>query len=80
MKLAKRYPILGSSANPEEVALTIRGTLLTLIPVIVMVLAGFNITLNPDDLMAFVNTLFGIFTACITLYGIGRKIVLKFVK
>jgi hypothetical protein len=80
MSITKRYPILGSSANPEEVALTVKGALLTLIPVIVMVFAGFNITLNPDDLMAFVNTLFGIFTACITLYGIGRKIVLKFIK
>lgn len=80
MKLAKRYPVLGSSVNPEEVMLTIKGVLLTLIPVVVMIVGGFGITLNPDDLMAFVNTLFGIFTSCITLYGIGRKIVLKFVK
>lgn len=65
---------LGSSANPEKLALTIKGALLTLIPVIVSVAGGLNITLNPDDLVAFVNTLFGMFTLGMTAYGLIRKI------
>ncbi len=65
---------LGSSANPEKLALTIKGALLTLIPVIVLVAGGLNITLNPDDLVAFVNTLFGMFTLGMTAYGLIRKI------
>jgi uncharacterized membrane protein len=69
-----RYKTLGSSANPEKLALTIKGALLTLIPVIVLVAGGLNITLNPDDLVAFVNTLFGIFTLGMTAYGLIRKI------
>lgn len=66
--------ILGSSQNPEQLALTIKGALLTLIPVVVMLVGGFGITLNPEDLVAFTNTLFGIITAGVTLYGLGRKI------
>lgn len=74
------HKILGSSQDPEKLALTIKGVLLTLIPVVVMVAGGLNITLNPDDLVAFINTLFGIFTLCLTAFGLGRKIVTAFKK
>lgn len=70
--------IIGSSQDPEKIALTIRGAVLTLIPIIIMVAGGLNVTLNPEDLIAFVNTLFGIVTLGITLYGLGRKIVNAF--
>jgi len=73
-KFVRNHPLLGSSQDVNSVALTVKGILLTLIPLIVMLTAGLNITLNPDDLIAFVNTLFGIFTLGITLYGLGRKI------
>ncbi len=77
MSLVKRFPVLGSSQNPEQLALTVKGVLLTLIPIVVMMAGGLNITLNSDDLIAFVNTLFGIVTLGITLYGIVRKIFKK---
>ncbi len=77
MKLVEKYPVLGSSSDPEQVALTIKGILLTLIPVVVMVAGGLNVTLNPDDLVAFVNTLFGIFTLGLTAWGLIRKIYYK---
>lgn len=68
---------LGSSQDPEQLALSVKGILLTLVPVVVALLAGFSITLDPNDLLAFINTLFGIITAGITLFGLGRKIWYK---
>lgn len=69
------YPkLLGSSVDPEKIALTVKGILLTLIPVIVLIAAGLKVTLDPSDLESFVNTLFGVFTLFLTLYGLGRKI------
>jgi len=73
-----RYKYLGSSQNPEQLALTVKGVLLTIIPVAIMILGSLNITLNPEDAVSFVNTLFGIFTTCLTLYGLGRKIYIGF--
>lgn len=66
--------ILGSSTNPEQLALTIKGILLTCIPVIVLILGGLKVTVDPSDLESTVNTLFGIFTLGVTLVGLVRKI------
>ena len=78
MSIVQRFPILGSSQNVDSLALTVKGVLLTIIPIAVMVAGGLNITLNPDDLIAFVNTLFGIFTLGVTLVGLVRKVVNAF--
>lgn len=78
MKIQKKFPILGSSQDPEQLALTVKGVLLTLIPVVVLIAAGLHVTLDPNDLASFVNTLLGVVTTCITLFGIGRKIVTAF--
>lgn len=74
------HRLLGSSVNPTELSLTIKGILLTLIPVVIMIAAGLGFTLNTDDLTSFVNTLFAISTSCITLWGLGRKIYYQFKK
>jgi len=66
--------LLGSSSNPEQLALTVKGFALTLIPVVVAIATGFGFTLNSEDLVAFVNTLFLIATSCITAFGLARKI------
>lgn len=65
---------LGSSVNPEKISLTIKATAATLIPVIVMIAAGLKITLSPADLTSFADTIAGMVTLSIALYGLGRKI------
>ena len=75
MKLVHKYPILGSSADSDKISLTIKGALLTLIPIVVMVAGGFGVTLNPELLGQFINTLFMVVTSVTTLLGLGRKIL-----
>ena len=72
------HRLLGSSQNVEKLSLTIKGILLTLIPVVIMIAGGLNVTLSATELTSFVNTLFGIATSCIALYGLGRKIANRF--
>ena len=76
----RSHPYLGSSQDPNKLSLSVTGGLLTLVPLIVMIAGGFNITLDPDILAEFINTLLGIVTLGITLYGLGRKIIWAFKK
>ncbi len=80
MKLVEKYPILGSSQDPDKISLTVQGAALTIIPVVVMIVGGFGVTLNPELLGQFVTTLAGIATSVATLIGVGRKILNQFKK
>ena len=77
MKDFKKMPKwLGSSANPEKIALTIKGISGFIVAIGLML--GVDIESTAVD-----NALFGIATgasAVITLIGIGRKFYLKFKK
>lgn len=65
---------LGSSANPEELSLTIKGILLGIIPIVITLLSGKYPSLTADDLTNFVNLGFTALASITTLIGAGRKI------
>lgn len=70
----KYPPFVGSSVDPNQLALTIKGGLMTLIPVAILIAASLKVTLDASDLASTVDTLFGIFTLGVTFYGLARKI------
>lgn len=75
MKLTKKYPLLGSSVDPESISLTIKGVGGSLVVAIVAVAGIMGVPLVEDDLTQIVNLVAGISFSAITLWGIGRKIV-----
>lgn len=73
-----KYPkYLGSSTNPEELSLTIKGVLLSLVPILVVILGSFGVSVVQTDLVEFINAIFAVVSACIIAYGLGRKLVKK---
>ena len=73
-KLVLKHPSLGSTSNPEELSLTIKGILLGIIPVVITLLSGKFPSLTADDLTNFVNLAFALLASITALIGAGRKI------
>ena len=77
MKLAKKYPVLGSSADPEKLAMTIKGAALALIPIVIVILKAVGVELADTDLVSLIEAISAAVAAVMIVYGIGRKIYKK---
>lgn len=73
MKLVKKYPVLGSSVDPEKLSLTIKSLLLALIPVIIAVGRFYQVEIVETDLVQAINTFATIIASIGFIYGILRK-------
>jgi hypothetical protein len=75
MKLVKRYPMLGSSVDPEKLSLTIKSLGVALIPVFLAILrmAG-NETIVENDLVQVINAIATITAMVGVVYGVSRKL------
>ena len=71
--LTKRFPILGSSVNPEKISLTIKSTGLILVPVVVLIARSFGFEVVDTDLVQVVNALSGMVGFGGVIYGVYRK-------
>ena len=80
MSLTKKYPILGSSTNPEKIATTIKGLAIYLIPIVILLARNAGVELAEVDLTELVNQVALLVATVVTLFGLIRKIVLKFKK
>ena len=70
------HKLLGSSIDPNKIALSIKSA----VPFVIFLLAMFKLDI-PENLLYDVATTLGIvITGCFTLYGLGRKIYLRFKK
>jgi len=70
--------IIYSSENPENFSLTIKGALLTVLPVVVMLINQLGFSLDGANAEAFVLSIVTICTTMITLFGLIRKLVNTF--
>lgn len=73
-KLIRQYPLLGSSANPEKLSESIRGLLILLLPIIIRT-TGYDIP--EESIIDFFDTGLIFWGACVSLYGLGRKLYYK---
>ena len=71
--LTKRFPILGSSVDPNKISLTIKSTGLILVPVVVLIARSFGLEVVDTDLVQVVNALSGIAGMGGVIYGVYRK-------
>lgn len=69
--------LVRSSSNPTEVALTAKGLITTLVPVLMVFVHTPNINTLPDDVYSVVVAVFGVISAVMVLFGIARKIYLS---
>jgi len=66
---------LGSSVNPEKISLTLKG----LVPLIVLLLPMFGIVeIGEGEIREAINALGVAISGAVTLYGIIRKVTVKF--
>jgi len=84
MQLLQKYPVLGSSANPEKIALTIKGALVTITPAVIMLAGWLKIDLGAEEWQNTVEMLWKLANEVIlvvgmatTVFGALRKIYYK---
>ena len=71
-----KYPkYFGSSVNPEELGLTVRGLFVGLVPLVVFVAGQFGVDLTANSLMEVVNLGLTAVSALIVFVGVVRKVV-----
>ena len=70
--------LIQSSANPDKLAMTVRGLLLGLIPVALIVAKTLGLDLAPQDLEDLVVMVTAILSGVVTLFGLVRKVYFWF--
>lgn len=75
-KLVQKYPILGSSQNPNELSLTIKSVGLMLVPLIVATGRMFEFEIVENDLVQLVTQV----STLVSIFGVIFGIVRKYIK
>lgn len=71
-----KYPkLLGSSVNPNELSMTIKGILLGLIPLAVVIFTSTGIDITSGELTEVVNAIVAVLSTVLTVVGLIRKLV-----
>jgi len=63
-----------SSENPENLSLTLKGAVATLLPVVIILAQQLGFTLDTANIDAFMLSVITICTTAITLLGLVRKL------
>ena len=81
-KIVRKYPVLGSSVNPEQLSLTIKGILLGIIPFLAIINSWFGINIEEEGLRGLAESIpamiAGLWTAwslVMVVWGGIRKII-----
>lgn len=78
MSLLNKYPQLGSSANPENYAMTFKGIALALVPLVIMVAKGFSLDVSESELVELVESITLALSSVMVVYGLLRKAYYKY--
>lgn len=63
-----------SSADPTQVALTVRGLVSGWLPLAMFFLHNPNLSTLPDDIYSIILGVFTVYSTCATVFGLARKI------
>lgn len=72
--------LIQSSSDPDKVALTVKGALLGLIPLVIMAARVLNFNFLPQDLEQLAIGVSGFCSIALTVVGLVRKIYLTLKK
>lgn len=78
--MKKKFGALSSSQNPQELANTVKGLVLSLSAVLLMAARAFDLPLTETDVVTLATQLGLAVGALWTLYGLGLKVVTAFAK
>ena len=70
--------LVTSSADPNSVALTVRGWMVSIVPILMYLLHNPNLSSLPDDVYSIVIGVLAVVSTVATLIGLVRKIILSF--
>ena len=77
----KKFGAITSSQNPEEIANTVKGIVLSLSSVIILIATQFfGVQLNANDVSTLATNVSMVAGAVWTLYGVGLKVLAYFFK
>lgn len=69
-----------SSTGSENMALTIKGALLAIVPILIAVLSSQGYTLTENDVVEVINTGFTAVSAVMVFFGLARKMYYALVR
>lgn len=73
--LLQKYPVLGSSVDPEKLSLTIKSAGLALVPVLILIARGFDLELVENDFVQIINAVATVVSMAGVIYGVARKFI-----
>jgi len=74
MRLVHKYPFLSSSVNSDKWALTFKGIALALVPLLIIILKGFDITVAESDLISLIESITAVIAGVMVVFGLFRKL------
>ena len=77
MKLTRKYPILGSSKNPDKISLTIKSIGIALIPLLIAIFRMAGLDVVESDLVQVINAIATITSMVGVIIGVARKYLWK---
>ena len=80
MSITQKYPLLGSSANPDNISVTFKGIAIGLVPVIILIAKGFDLELAETDLVSLINSITAGLASGAVVFGVVRKLYFKYKK
>ncbi len=72
--LQRRFPVLGSSVDPQKLALSVKGVLLGLVPILVIIFTNVGLDVSSGELTEIVNAIVACVSAVAIIVGVVRKI------
>ena len=69
--------ILRSSANGQNLSLTVKGILVALIPIITTLAGKLGVVIAQGELATIIEGIVGVIASIMIVYGAGRKIYIR---
>ena len=66
--------LISSSVNENKLALTIKGVLMGLVPILVIVLSTLGLNIGSEEISEVITQITAIIAGAVALYGMGRKL------
>lgn len=72
-QLVTKHTWLGSSANPEELSMTVKGLLVSLVPLLMVVLKATGVDIDESTVLEVINQFTTALAAVLVGFGAARK-------
>lgn len=78
--LAEKYPVLGSSADPQKVSMTFKGLAMWTVPAIIAIGSYYGMDIAETDIVTLINNITVAIASVLVVVGGARKLWFKYKK